>query len=167
MLNWRAIVVAVIACLLVVTSCDDLTEEQESQLRSFIDSVMTCRDNLGLSIALVRNDRAIFTEGFGVRHLELQEPMTSNTKINIGSLTKSFTATLAAQAVAQDLVKWNTPVSQVLGEGFALQDEFRTELASLRDLLAHRVGMPSYWGATTAAMNFTREELCMKYCRNL
>ena len=162
MLAWRAFDVAVIACLLVVTSCDDLTEEQESQLRSFIDSVMTCRDNLGLSIALVRNDRAIFTEGFGVRHLELQEPMTSDTKINIGSISKSFMATVAADAVSRELIGWNTPISQVLGDEFDLGDDFRNEQASLKDAIAHRMGMPGYWGIASAAPNRTREEICMQ-----
>ena len=133
-----------------------------TRLRSFIASVMECRDNLGLGIALVRNDQNIFAQGFGLRHLESQEPMTSDTKTSIASLSKSFTATVAADAVARGLLRWSTPVKEILGDDFALQDEFRTELASLRDLLAHRIGMPGYWGATTAAMNFTREELCMK-----
>ena len=162
MLNWTFLVTFSLVCLLTVTSCDELTEEQESRLRSFIASVMECRDNLGLSIALVRNDQNIFAQGFGLRHLESQEPMTSDTKINIGSISKSFMATVAADTVSRGLVSWNTPVSEVLGPEFDLADDFRTEQASLKDAIAHRMGMPSYWGIASAAPNRTREEICMQ-----
>ena len=38
---------------------------------------------------------------------------------------------------------WDTPVKQYLGEDFALYDETLTQQTTLRDLLAHRTGIPS------------------------
>ena len=155
-------VAIVLAQWLMTSSCDPLTPVQEEALRHFINSTMQCRDNVGMTIALVRDGETVFTDGFGYRDMLEEDLMTSHSKINIGSNTKSFTATLAADAVARGLATWDTPLVDILGADFALQDEFRTEQASLKDILAHRLGMPSYWGASTAALNFSREELCME-----
>ena len=137
--------------------------EKSNALDAFIDSLMSCRNNTGLTIALVHRDETILTKGYGYRRLgDDKQPMTSHTKITVGSLTKSFTSTLLANAIANNLTSWDTPLVDVLGDEFELQDEFRTQKACLKDILAHRLGMPSYWGASTAGLNFTRRELCMK-----
>ena len=104
----------------------------------------------------------MFAGGFGHRDRDRKLPVDNRTKFNIGSLTKAFTATLVADAVAKGQMKWDQPLRQILGTEFRLQDNFRTEKATIRDLLAHQLGMPSYWGVTTGAMNTSRADLCMK-----
>ena len=143
-------------------SSQNLTPEQEEQLRSFIAATMECRKNVGMAIALVRNDETIFSEGFGFRDLDQGLPMTADTRISIASISKAFTTTLLADSVAKGLVSWDAPLQEVLGDEFGLEGEFRTEEVSVRDVVAHRTGMPSYWGFTTAAANFTREQLVME-----
>ena len=104
----------------------------------------------------------MFTGGYGYRDLNKQLPVNNRTKFNIGSLTKAFTATLAADAVSKGQLKWDQPLREILGNDFRLQDDFRSEKATIRDLLSHQLGMPNYWGVTTAAMNVSRADLCMK-----
>ena len=43
-----------------------------------------------------------------------------------------------------------------------MEGPFRTAQLNLRDALAHKIGVPSYWGVTTAGMNVTKKELCME-----
>ncbi|XP_046565563.1 uncharacterized protein LOC124274267 [Haliotis rubra] len=62
-------------------------------------------------------------------------------------------------SVAHDAVASPLSPEQVLGPNFRLQDDFRSEEASLRDLLSHRLGMPSYWGISTSVMNLTRLQI--------
>ena len=104
----------------------------------------------------------MLTQGFGERDKEKSLPMENSTRIGIASLSKAFTATLAAHAVSKGQLKWDQPLREILGSEFRLMDNFRTEKASVRDLLAHRVGMPSCFGATTGTINVSREDLCMK-----
>lgn len=42
---------------------------------------------------------------------------------------------------------WDTLVKDVMGEDFKLSEEFRTERATMRDLLGHKMGL-AYYGAT-------------------
>lgn len=144
------------------SSCQKLSPEQETLLRDFITAVMDCRDNVGMSLSMVRGGQVVFAQGFGFRDLETQSYMENSTKINIGSVSKSFTATLAADVVGRQLTDWETPLVEILGPDFQLEGPFRTEQASLRDILSHKMGMPNYWGVTTAALNVSREEMCMK-----
>ena len=88
--------------------------------------------------------------------------MENNTKISIGSISKGFTATLVAHAVSKEQLKWDQPLRDILGSDFRLMDEFRTEKTTVRDLLAHTLGVPTFIGATMGIINVTREELCMK-----
>lgn len=134
-------------------------------LRRFAEDLMQCRDNAGLSIALVKDGTTVFAGGYGYRDVKKQLPVNNRTKFNIGSLTKAFTATLAADAVSKGQLKWDQPLREILGNDFRLQDDFRTQKATIRDLLAHQLGMPNYWGVTTAAMNISRADLCMKKLR--
>ncbi|XP_071088264.1 gigasin-6-like [Haliotis cracherodii] len=126
-----------------------------ADLERYVNDVMKCRDVKGLSLALVKQDGSVYTRGFGLRDITTNAPLTETTLLNIGSESKAFTATLAADAVARKLVTWDEPLKDIFPAGFRLQDKFRSERASLRDLLSHRLGMPSYWGLSTAVMNLT------------
>ena len=55
-------------------------------------------------MAIVKNGE-VYTNGFGLADRELNIPVTSSTKMNIGSVTKSLTAILWARLIseAQDI----------------------------------------------------------------
>ena len=147
-----------------INSClgQPLTPEQEQNLRDFVSATMSCRVAAGLSLSLVRNGETIFADGFGLRDVYNNLPMLASTRINIGSETKSFTSSLCAHAVSRGLVSWDQPLREVLGPDFGMEGPFRTTQLSLRDALAHKIGVPNYWGVSTAGMNVTKEELCME-----
>ena len=163
MLNARNYIHGVLNVMLYLTivRCQTLTPEQEQDLEDIISATMDCRSNAAMSVALVRNGQPIYTAGFGQRHVGNNLPMTSSTRINIGSETKAFTSSLCADSVSKGLVTWDGSLRDVLGADFSMEGPFRTAHVSLRDVLAHKVGMPSYWGVSTAALNVTRDELCM------
>ncbi|KAL5013184.1 hypothetical protein ScPMuIL_007454 [Solemya velum] len=140
-----------------------LDDRSSSKLQSLVNSVMRCRNVSGLGIALVKGSDVVYTGGFGYRDRERKLPVTQTTLFNIGSESKAFTATLAAHAVAEGALDWDTPLRNVFGENFRLHDEFRTNLTSLRDGFAHRLGWPSYWGFSTSAPGFTRDQLLSRY----
>ncbi|XP_070532205.1 uncharacterized protein [Ptychodera flava] len=137
----------------------DLTEDEIVSLRDFITTTMACKNVTGLTIAMVRDGKTVFADGFGYLRVGDDTPVTNKTLFNIGSVSKTFTATIAADAIGRKLSNWDTPLRSILGEDFWLPGQFRTEEISLRDVLAHKAGIPSYWGVSTAALNLTRKEI--------
>ena len=93
--------------------------------------------------AAVWSDGEIFASGAGgVRKFGSTERVLVTDKFNIGSCTKSVTATLAAVLVEKKVVRWDT----TLAEGFPLwkatmRPEWRE--VTLGQLLSHQAGLPT------------------------
>ncbi len=131
--------------------------EKLQQIRAFIDSTRKSWKVPGVAVAIVKNDRVILAQGFGLRDVKSQQPVTENTLFAIGSCTKAFT-TLALGMLADDgVLNWDKPVREYLPD-FELKDPFASEHMTPRDLVTHRSGLPRHdmlwYGA-----NFSREEL--------
>ena len=54
---------------------------------------------------------------------------------------------------------WDTPVREILGDNFQLSDEHRTNYVNIRDLLAHKTGIPGYFGALTTGLDANIEQI--------
>ncbi len=94
----------------------------------------------GMAIAVVDDGELIWAHGFGVSDLEANTPVTPETVFAIGSSTKAFSATLAAMMVDEGKLAWDDPATKWLPE-FALKvDGAEGEVATVRDMLAHRCG---------------------------
>ena len=94
----------------------------------------------GLAIAVVRNDSVIFAKGYGTRTLGKAEPVDANTVFAIGSVSKAFTATLAAMMVDEGKMRWDDPATNYL-PSLELFDPYVSKELTLRDLLTHRSGL--------------------------
>jgi CubicO group peptidase (beta-lactamase class C family) len=98
---------------------------------------------------------AVFTSGqvlqqsaVGVRRLGAEAPVTLDDRWHIGSITKSFTATLVAKFVERGDLKWTQTLGEVLGA-----DRARAYASvTIEHLLSHRAGLPAN---LTAAMTLT------------
>ncbi|XP_012937432.1 uncharacterized protein LOC101847954 [Aplysia californica] len=146
-----------------LTWTDGSSKFDVNRLRRFAEAAMACSDIRGLAVAAVTRDRTIFTGGYGVRGVDgRSKNMTKSSLLGIGSNTKSFTSTLAAMAVDEGNMAWETPLKSYFGDNFKLQSDYRTEHTNLVDVLSHRTGMLSLWGLTTAAPNYTLQELVSK-----
>lgn len=65
----------------------------------------------GAAVAVVVGDRVVWTRGFGVANVETQAPVTADTLIQIGSVTKSFTAAALLTAASEGRLSLDRPVS--------------------------------------------------------
>jgi CubicO group peptidase (beta-lactamase class C family) len=75
-----------------------------------------------------------------VRTLGQPELVDENTVFDTASLSKSFTAAAIASLVDEGKMSWDDPVRRHLPR-FELRDPYRTQHATIRDLLAHRLGV--------------------------
>ena len=94
----------------------------------------------GAAVAIVKDGKPIFVEGFGLRRAGSPERVDVHTLFSIGSLTKAFTAADIALLVDAGKVDLDAPIRRYVPT-FALEDAYRGEHATVRDLLAHRTGL--------------------------
>jgi len=131
--------------------------EKLQAIRAFIDSTMSQWHVAGLSVAVVKDNDILMTEGFGYRDVEKELPVTSQTLFAIGSSSKAFTAFSVGLLVDEGLIDWDTPVIEYMPD-FKMYDEFATQEMTPIDLLTHRSGLPRHdlmwYGAY-----FSREEM--------
>ncbi len=111
----------------------------------------------GLALGIVKDGQVLYLKGYGFRDVEKQLPMTPETRLAIGSNSKSFTVALMGMLVDQKKLAWDTPVRQYLPD-FKLYDMYATEKMTPRDLVSHRSGLPRH-DLLWYGRNFTRKEL--------
>ncbi|MFO8061161.1 MAG: serine hydrolase domain-containing protein, partial [Bacillota bacterium] len=121
------------------------TEEKEilKSISAYIEKERREAGVPGLAVAIVRDGRRIWSEGFGHCELTQEKEVTPQTLFAIGSSTKAFTATAVAMLVEEGKLDWDTPVNRYL-PGFRLKDSLAGERLTLRDMACHRSGLPRY-----------------------
>lgn len=95
----------------------------------------------GMSVAIVRDGKVIFAEGFGYRDAAKRLPVTPDTIFAIGSCTKAFTGLLAAQAANEGKLALTDSPHKYL-PSFHLKDPATDAKITLSDMLSHRSGLP-------------------------
>jgi len=110
----------------------------------------------GLAIGVVHNGEMIFAEGFGLREADSSDRVDSDTVFQVASVSKSISATVAARAVTQGAVEWDTPVSTLLPD-FSLADTYVTENATIADYFSHRTGLATGAGDDLEDVGYERD----------
>ena len=110
----------------------------------------------GMAIGVVAGDEAVFLEGYGVREAGTDQPVDPDTVFALASISKPFASTVVAAAIGDSLITWDTPVAD-LDPTFALRDPWVTREVTLRDLFAHRSGLPEHAGDLLEDIGFDRE----------
>src|ERR1700734_3404285 len=94
----------------------------------------------GMAIAIVENDKATLTKGFGVKRLGSPERVDADTIFPTGSTGKAFTVAALGILVDQGKIGWDEKVIEHL-PGFQMYDPWVTREMTIRDLLVHRSGL--------------------------
>ena len=114
----------------------------------------------GLAIGIVYEDQLIYGKGYGYRDLENKLPVQTNTIFPIASNTKLFTATLACLLANEGKLHLDKPVRTYMPSLNFYNDELNAKV-TLRDMLSHRTGLPTYNGIWIGSP-FTRKETVEK-----
>jgi CubicO group peptidase (beta-lactamase class C family) len=111
----------------------------------------------GAAVAVVKDGKVILAEGYGLRDVGNDLPVTPRTIFAIGSSSKAFTATAVGIMVDEGRLEWDKRVRDYL-PSFRLQDEFAMDRMTPRDLLCHRSGLPRH-DLVWYGSGLTRKEL--------
>ena len=118
-----------------------LGEEHLNKIRSFVDQGREKLEVPGVAIAIVQNGKVVLKHATGFADLKKQTPLTTQTHMMVGSITKSFTGLLLAKLVSEGKVQWNTPVTD-LHPQFRLKSPEQTAKLQLQHLMCACTGVP-------------------------
>lgn len=116
-----------------------------------LSSMMAASCVTGLDIAILNDNKIVYTKSFGFRDKENQLPMTTDTVMYGASFTKAVFATLVAQLAVGGVLDLDIPVQKYLPQPLTDYDNYR-DLAddprylaiTLRMLLSHTAGFANF-----------------------
>src|SRR6266702_729989 len=112
----------------------------------------------GLAIAVVFQGKAVYAKGFGVRDINTKQPIDADTVFQLASVSKSIGSTVVAELVGEGKITWDSKLS-ILDPTFEMFDPWVTREITIRDLYAHRSGLPAHAGDLLEDLDFTRAEI--------
>ncbi len=112
----------------------------------------------GLAIAVVFQDEVAYAKGFGVRDVNTKAPIDADMVFQLASLSKSIGSTVVAELVGEGKITWDSKLS-VLDPTFEMFDPWVTREITIRDMYAHRSGLPAHAGDLLEDLDFTRTEI--------
>ncbi len=125
------------------TQLDKNLEKKLKKFREFMNAEMKKWEVPGIGVGIVKDGKIIFAEGFGLRNVEKNLPVTTDTLFAIGSASKAFTTMDIGILVDEGKVEWDKPVQTYL-PGFKLKDPVVTARMTVRDLVCHNSGLPRH-----------------------
>jgi CubicO group peptidase (beta-lactamase class C family) len=111
-------------------------------LESHVNQVLQDWHVPGMAIGIVQDGKIILNEGFGLRDIEQNLPVTPDTVFGIASVSKAFTTFAMALLVERGQLDWDKPVREYI-PWFRLQDPAASGITP-RDLVCHRSGLPRH-----------------------
>jgi CubicO group peptidase (beta-lactamase class C family) len=130
--------VASLRLLLLTFFCGLLltTNAQPDKAAAGIRKIMEEAPVTGLSVAVVKNNKLVYMEAFGVKDRETNTPMTTDCLFRIASISKSFSATSIMQLIEKKKLSLDDDVSDLMG--FKVRNpKFPETVITLRLLLSH------------------------------
>ena len=134
-----------------------------NQLDSLVNRAIVDWQIPGAAVAIVKDGKVVFMKGYGTKEVGKNDPIDENTLFMVASNSKAFTGTLISWLDFEKKLSLNDKVSKWL-PNFKLYDPNVTALATVADLLCHRVGLKTfqgdwcYWGS-----NLSRAEVVQKF----
>jgi CubicO group peptidase (beta-lactamase class C family) len=133
--------IAFLLCLASASAGIGPDERASAALEKYVQQALRDWEVPGAAIAVVKDDRIVYSAGFGTRTLGKDMPVDEWTLFAIGSITKSFTAAAIAILADEGKLSIDDPASKYL-PGLEFSEPHLTREVTVRDLLSHRSGLP-------------------------
>lgn len=116
-------------------------EHVVKDLQQFVPRMMQHVGVPGLSIAVIRDGKIIWTDAFGVRNNETREPLTTDTPFEAASFSKAAFAYAVLNLCEQGKLSLDTPLWNYRPNYFLPADDPRSKLITTRMILSHTSGL--------------------------
>lgn len=109
---------------------------QSEKLTISIDSLMKTKPIVGLSVAVVKNNKIVYTQSFGYKNLERGNLLSNDCMFRIASISKSFSATAIMQLQEKGKLSIDQDVSGLIG--FPVRNpQYPDSIITLRLMMSH------------------------------
>lgn len=123
----------ILQALLLMSS---LAKAQSEKAEAGIKAIMQEIPVMGLSVAVVKNNKIIYTQSFGTKSQENKTPLTNDCIFRIASISKSFSATSIMQLAERKKLSIDQDVSELIG--FKVRNpKFPETVITLRLMMSH------------------------------
>jgi CubicO group peptidase (beta-lactamase class C family) len=109
----------------------------------FVEQVMKDWKAPGIAVAVVKDGKVVYAQGYGYRDVKRGLKVTPDTLFAIGSCSKAFTAAALGILVDEKKLEWDNPVRTYLPE-LMFYDDYITARIRPRDLVTHQSGLPRH-----------------------
>ena len=97
----------------------------------------------GLSVAIIRDGRVFWHEGFGVKNALTKEPVSDETVFEAASLSKTVFAYAVLKLVDAAMLDLDKPLTEYLSSPY-IDNDSRLNLITARRVLTHTTGFPNW-----------------------
>lgn len=111
-------------------------KEFQDTLNRFVEA-----DQFSGAVLVAKDQAILFQQAYGLAHQGYHIPNQVDTKFNLGSMNKMFTAVAIAQLAEQGKLAFHDPVSKYLLD----YPREIAEKVTIHHLLTHTSGLGSYW----------------------
>jgi CubicO group peptidase (beta-lactamase class C family) len=112
------------------------TFAQAERAEAEIQEIMKQRSVVGLSVAVVKEGKIVYTHSFGLKDIDSKTPLTDETLFRIASISKSFSATSIMQLVEAKKLALEDDFSKLVG--FKVRNpKFPETIITLKMVLSH------------------------------
>src|SRR2546430_11891110 len=112
----------------------------------------------GFAVAVVFQDTAVYEKGFGVRDVNGKASVNADTVFQLASVSKPIGAAVVAAFIGDGKITWDSRLNE-LDPTFVMFDPWVTHEVTIRDMYAHRSGLPDHAGDLLEDLGFTRAEI--------
>lgn len=127
-----------------VLSAQNTSGDRWDDVRRVIRQTMAEQNIASIAVAVARDGRIVWEEGFGWPDRERQVPATTETMYSVASITKPITATAVMRLVEQGKVRLDCPSNDYLGSAKIHSREWDPSGATVRRVLSHTAGLPRH-----------------------
>lgn len=96
-------------------------------------------------VLVAREGKPLYNEVFGIANRDTDTPNRLDTKFNLGSANKNFTAVVIGQLVEEGKLSWDDPLSKFIPD---FPDSASARKVLIKHLLSHTSGLGSYFNRT-------------------
>jgi CubicO group peptidase (beta-lactamase class C family) len=127
-------------CLAPQINAQEKSDPFKERLEPVIKQVMELASMPGFAIAIVQDQKIIYSAAFGLKNLNQKDPIATTSLFHMASITKPFVATSIMQLWEQGKINLDATVVSYLPY-FKVNDE-RYKQITVRQMLSHISGMP-------------------------
>jgi CubicO group peptidase (beta-lactamase class C family) len=120
------------------------TKDAIAKLQKDIPQLLERSDVPGISIALIRNGKLVWSGAFGIANANTKKPVTENTNFEAASLSKPVFAYAVLKLVDEGKLDLDTPLNKYLGNNYDVVNDDRINLITARRVLSHTSGFPNW-----------------------